>query len=67
MSQKGKWALNLKRRNAIIFANKIRVETVVIKYIENYVTARSCNWSCKRSFESWGVCWSWDINERVVL
>ncbi|KAM7520144.1 hypothetical protein LguiB_019106 [Lonicera macranthoides] len=47
--------------------NKFRVENVVIKGIENYVTARYCNWSCKRTFESWGVCRSYVINERVVL
>lgn len=54
-------------RNNRIFSNRFRVKDVVLKDIENSVTAKACNWSCKRISANCSVCRSWEIDEMVLV
>lgn len=53
--------------NSIWQERNLRAGEVIVKDIENYVSAKACIWQVSRKYNNWSVCKSWGIRARALV
>ena len=53
-------------RNIRIFQGKNRLKDMLVREVENYIVAKVCSWSVKRSYRNWVLCKEWGLSERIL-